>query len=105
MNYARFAPLTLIDTDGEGIYLLSEWEEERPFSMNPIKRAMRIFECDRDELDVESVAFILDGEDWRRVGFKNWRWMLPWWRPAIYLYCQPLPDPEEDGGGKREEKP
>lgn len=80
-------PLELLDPDGEGIYVLPSSVGGRS---QALAWAAHTLGCYWRDMTVETVAFLRDGDEYRRASFKSWRWMLPErWSPVAYLYCTP----------------
>jgi hypothetical protein len=93
-------PLELIDTEGEGIYLLDDpgeygLPEEYP---GVLHRAARILECDWQEVEHRTVYMRpkKSSDEWKHVdvGRVPYGWKLNFpkrWRAVAYAYCTPTP--------------
>ena len=95
------APSELLDPDGEGIYLLNDWAHETSHR-SVLRTAAYLFGLadERGRLDWravehETVAMLPgEGDEWYRTAL-DWRLNLPRkWRPTIYAYCAPKPEPQ-----------
>lgn len=95
-------PRELIDPDGEGIYIISDDRRAHQWPGILMRASMIFFGTYVDWRDVEAELRYMkpskDGDEWVPASTgrfpRYWRLNLPRrWRPVLYTFCAPKPDP------------
>ena len=86
-------PSQLLDTDGEGVYLLHWMEPGADAMPSPMTAAAQLFDDARRWREVEIQTVFMrpseDGDTWLEAR-SGWRLSLPpRWRPVAFDYCTP----------------